>query len=183
MQSCATLVLPRLQTWLLLVHRFSVNDTGYPCMQSNNSARPMCNILPYAASVTVVIPCPGSRLQGQVLCYDDGEIEILLYLVRHEITSLKSPFGCLLTSLCLIVQATKDSGVIAGLDVLRIINEPTAAAIAYGLDKKSSSTGEQNVLIFDLGGGTFDVSIRKLQCAPLSSLSDVILSALHVLRK
>merc|ERR1712003_8573 len=56
-------------------------------------------------------------------------------------------------------QATKDAGVIAGLNVLRIINEPTAAAIAYGLDKKKSQNKESNVLIFDLGGGTFDVSI------------------------
>merc|ERR1712072_759426 len=54
-------------------------------------------------------------------------------------------------------QATKDAGVIAGLNVLRIINEPTAAAIAYGLDKKKSSDKESNVLIFDLGGGTFEV--------------------------
>merc|ERR1719270_29148 len=53
-------------------------------------------------------------------------------------------------------QATKDSGVIAGLNVLRIINEPTAAAIAYGLDKKKGAA-ECNVLIFDLGGGTFEV--------------------------
>ncbi|CAN6921741.1 unnamed protein product [Brassica oleracea] len=53
-------------------------------------------------------------------------------------------------------QATKDAGVIAGLNVMRIINEPTAAAIAYGLDKKATSVGEKNVLIFDLGGGTFD---------------------------
>merc|ERR1712223_2123315 len=52
-------------------------------------------------------------------------------------------------------QATKDAGVIAGLNVLRIINEPTAAAIAYGLDKKNQQK-ESNVLIFDLGGGTFD---------------------------
>src|SRR3954451_261349 len=52
-------------------------------------------------------------------------------------------------------QATKDAGKIAGLDVLRIINEPTAAALAYGLDKKGSET----VLVFDLGGGTFDVSL------------------------
>merc|ERR1739849_44390 len=58
-------------------------------------------------------------------------------------------------------QATKDAGVIAGLNVLRIINEPTAAAIAYGLDKKKRSK-ETNVLIFDLGGGTFDVSILTL---------------------
>ena len=57
-------------------------------------------------------------------------------------------------------QATKDAGTIAGLNVLRIINEPTAAAIAYGLDKKS--VGEKNVLIFDLGGGTFDVSILSI---------------------
>lgn len=58
-------------------------------------------------------------------------------------------------------QATKDAGVIAGLNVLRIINEPTAAAIAYGLDKKAA--GEKNVLIFDLGGGTFDVSILTIE--------------------
>lgn len=58
-------------------------------------------------------------------------------------------------------QATKDSGTIAGLNVLRIINEPTAAAIAYGLDKKGS--GERNVLIFDLGGGTFDVSCLTIE--------------------
>jgi len=60
-------------------------------------------------------------------------------------------------------QATKDAGAIAGLEVLRIINEPTAAAIAYGLDKKTQGdTGERNVLIFDLGGGTFDVSLLSI---------------------
>jgi len=59
-------------------------------------------------------------------------------------------------------QATKDAGVISGLNVLRIINEPTAAAIAYGLDKKKGAT-ECNVLIFDLGGGTFDVSILTIE--------------------
>jgi len=57
-------------------------------------------------------------------------------------------------------QATKDAGAIAGLNVLRIINEPTAAAIAYGLDKQD---GERNVLIFDLGGGTFDVSLLAIE--------------------
>ncbi|KAG7694020.1 hypothetical protein KL930_003017 [Ogataea haglerorum] len=59
-------------------------------------------------------------------------------------------------------QATKDAGLIAGLNVLRIINEPTAAAIAYGLDKKEQGKGEQNILIFDLGGGTFDVSLLSI---------------------
>lgn len=57
-------------------------------------------------------------------------------------------------------QATKDAGTISGLNVLRIVNEPTAAAIAYGLDKKKE--GERNVLIFDLGGGTFDVSLLTI---------------------
>jgi len=58
-------------------------------------------------------------------------------------------------------QATKDAGIISGLNVLRIINEPTAAAIAYGLDKKLKK--EKHVLIFDLGGGTFDVSILAIE--------------------
>ena len=57
-------------------------------------------------------------------------------------------------------QATKDAGTIAGLNVMRIINEPTAAAIAYGLDQKG---GEKNILIFDLGGGTFDVSLLSIE--------------------
>jgi heat shock protein 1/8 len=61
-------------------------------------------------------------------------------------------------------QATKDAGAISGLNILRIINEPTAAAIAYGLDKKTAgSKAERNVLIFDLGGGTFDVSLLTIE--------------------
>ena len=61
-------------------------------------------------------------------------------------------------------QATKDAAVIAGINCMRIINEPTAAAIAYGLDKKAESGGaERNVLIFDLGGGTFDVSLLTIE--------------------
>jgi len=56
-------------------------------------------------------------------------------------------------------QATKDAGAISGMEVLRIINEPTAAAIAYGMDKKS---GEKNIVVFDLGGGTFDVSLLTI---------------------
>lgn len=65
-------------------------------------------------------------------------------------------------------QATKDAGVIAGLNVVRIINEPTAAAIAYGLDKKGK---EQNILVFDLGGGTFDVSILTIDSGVFEVLS------------
>ena len=57
-------------------------------------------------------------------------------------------------------QATKDAGTISGMNVKRIINEPTAAAIAYGLDKKS---GEKNILVYDLGGGTFDVTVLCIE--------------------
>jgi len=57
-------------------------------------------------------------------------------------------------------QATKDAGVIAGLNVLRIVNEPTAAAMAYGLDKDKE---ERSIMVFDLGGGTFDVSILTIE--------------------
>src|ERR671925_322746 len=56
-------------------------------------------------------------------------------------------------------QATKEAGQIAGLEVLRIINEPTAASLAYGLDKQGS---DQTILVFDLGGGTFDVSLLEI---------------------
>jgi heat shock protein 1/8 len=82
----------------------------------------------------------------------------------------ESYLGCKITDAVVTVpayfndsqrQATKDAGTICGLNVLRIINEPTAAAIAYGLDKNKSSA-EQNVLIFDLGGGTFDVSLLTI---------------------
>lgn len=65
-------------------------------------------------------------------------------------------------------QATKDAGVIAGLNVKRIINEPTAAAIAYGLDSK---VGEKNILVFDLGGGTFDVSILTIDSGVFEVIS------------
>ncbi|XP_057436411.1 heat shock cognate 70 kDa protein-like [Lotus japonicus] len=60
-------------------------------------------------------------------------------------------------------KATKDAGAIAGLNVMRIINEPTAAGLAYGLQKKSTFVGKRNVFIFDLGGGTFDVSILIIE--------------------
>ena len=59
-------------------------------------------------------------------------------------------------------RATQDAALIAGLDCLRIINEPTAAALAYGLDKQHEQ-GEKNILIFDLGGGTFDISILTVE--------------------
>eukprot|EP00124_Ichthyophonus_hoferi_P001476 Ihof_evm1s78 gene=Ihof_evmTU1s78 len=65
-------------------------------------------------------------------------------------------------------QATKDAGAIAGLKVLRIINEPTAAAIAYGLDKNE---GEKNILVFDLGGGTFDVSLLAIDAGVFEVLA------------
>jgi len=69
-------------------------------------------------------------------------------------------------------QATKDAGAIAGINVLRIINEPTAAALAYGLEKNLK--GEKNVLIFDLGGGTFDVSILTIDEGSLFEVKSTV---------
>ena len=65
-------------------------------------------------------------------------------------------------------QATKDAGTIAGLNVLRVVNEPTAAAIAYGLDKTG---GERNIIVYDLGGGTFDVSLLSIDDGVFEVLS------------
>lgn len=66
--------------------------------------------------------------------------------------------------------ATKDAGRIAGLEVLRIINEPTAASLAYGFERKSNET----ILVFDLGGGTFDVSGMKFHAPFLSDLNNLL---------
>ncbi|PNX57513.1 heat shock protein, partial [Trifolium pratense] len=60
-------------------------------------------------------------------------------------------------------KATIDAGAIAGLNVMRIMNEPTAAAVAYGLDKITNCVGERNIFVFDLGGGTFDVSLLTIK--------------------
>ncbi|KAJ0593300.1 putative Heat shock protein 70 family [Helianthus annuus] len=76
-------------------------------------------------------------------------------------------------------QATKDAGTIAGLNIIRIINEPTTAAIAYGLDKNTSITKEMKVLIFDLGGGTFDVSL-VLQGESSTSTSNHLLGHFNI---
>jgi heat shock protein 5 len=73
--------------------------------------------------------------------------------VKHAVITVPAYFNDAQRS------ATKDAGLIAGLDVLRIINEPTAAAIAYGMDKKQ---GEKSIIVFDLGGGTFDVSLLTI---------------------
>ncbi|KIL69687.1 hypothetical protein M378DRAFT_97519 [Amanita muscaria Koide BX008] len=106
--------------------------------------------------------------KGEVKQFSPEEISSMVLTKMREIA--ESYLGATVTNAVVTVpayfndsqrQATKDAGTIAGLNVLRIINEPTAAAIAYGLDKKVS--GERNVLIFDLGGGTFDVSLLTIE--------------------
>ncbi|KAI9179390.1 Heat shock protein ssb1 [Blastocladiella emersonii ATCC 22665] len=107
---------------------------------------------------------------GETKTFSPQEISAMVLVKMREIAEMK--IGQTVSKAVVTVpayfndsqrQATKDAGSIAGLDVLRIINEPTAAAIAYGLDQKNKEAkGEKNVLIFDLGGGTFDVSLLTI---------------------
>ena len=107
-----------------------------------------------------------AHYQSELKTFSPEEISSMILIKMKEIA--ESYIGETVTDAVITVpayfndsqrQATKDAGHIAGLNVLRIINEPTAAAIAYGLDKKEQ---EQMVLIFDLGGGTFDVSLLAI---------------------
>jgi heat shock protein 1/8 len=109
------------------------------------------------------------EFKGEQKVFSPEEISAMILVKMKEIA--ESYLGSDVTDAVITVpayfndgqrQATKDAGAIAGLNVLRIINEPTAAAIAYGLDKKTKGDGEQNILIFDLGGGTFDVSLLTI---------------------
>jgi len=111
------------------------------------------------------------EFKGEQKTFSPEEISAMILTKMKEIA--ESYLGTAVTDAVITVpayfndgqrQATKDAGAIAGLNVLRIINEPTAAAIAYGLDKKGKgeASGELNILIFDLGGGTFDVSLLTI---------------------
>lgn len=112
--------------------------------------------------------------QGQVKIFHPEEISSMVLYKMKQIA--ETFLGSIVTDAVITApayfndsqrQATKDAGTIAGLNVLRIVNEPTAAAIAYGLDKQSGQENgqpvEQFVLVFDLGGGTFDVSVLCIE--------------------
>src|SRR3954451_22952143 len=111
-----------------------------------------------------VVPGPNDAVRFEVRGKQYSPEEIAAMILRKLAEDAGKQLGERVTEAVITVpayfndsqrQATRDAGTIAGLEVLRIINEPTAAALAYGLDKKGSET----VLVFDLGGGTFDVSI------------------------
>ena len=114
------------------------------------------------------VPCIEVEYKNETKQFLPEEISSMILIKMKEIA--ESYLGDAVSDAVITVPAyfndaqrtaTKDAGAIAGLNVLRIINEPTAAAIAYGLDKQSSE--ERNVLIFDLGGGTFDVSLLTIE--------------------
>ena len=124
---------------------------GFPFEVVEDSGKPKINV----------------TYKGESKTYHPEEISSMLLVKMKEIA--ESYIGSDVVDAVITVpayfndsqrQATKDAGQIAGLNVLRVINEPTAAAIAYGLDKKGA---ESNVLIFDLGGGTFDVSLLSIE--------------------
>ena len=114
-----------------------------------------------------VVPGPDDAVRFQINSKDYAPEEISALVLRKLVEDASKYLGEKVTEAVITVpayfndaqrQATKDAGRIAGVEVLRIINEPTAAALAYGLDKKSNET----VLVYDLGGGTFDVSILDI---------------------
>ncbi|KAG8343329.1 putative Hsp70 protein MreB Mbl protein [Trypanosoma vivax] len=125
---------------------------------------------PFKVLVSGGKPVIQVEYQGEIKTFFPEEISAMVLVKMKEVA--EAFIGETVTKAVITVpayfndsqrQATKDAGTIAGLEVLRIINEPTAAAIAYGMDKKNDPTKkERNVLIFDLGGGTFDVSLLTI---------------------
>jgi heat shock protein 1/8 len=124
-----------------------------------------CKLFPFLVKSDNNKPCIEVTYKNELKTFRPEEISSMVLTKMKE--TAESYIGEIVTDAVITVpayfndsqrQATKDAGMIAGLNVLRIINEPTAAAIAYGLDKKE----EKTVLIFDLGGGTFDVSLLSI---------------------
>lgn len=121
-----------------------------------------CKLVPYK-----VVPGPNDTVKFELRGKQYAPEEISAMVLRKLVDDAAKYLGEKVSDVVITVpayfndaqrQATKDAGKIAGLNVLRIINEPTAAALAYGMDKKANET----ILVFDLGGGTFDVSILEV---------------------
>jgi len=135
---------------------------------TDNTVQKDKKLLPYKIVNKNTKPYIEVDVSGSAKAYSPEEISAMILIKMKE--TAEAYLGTKVNDAVVTVpayfndsqrQATKDAGQICGLNVLRIINEPTAAAIAYGLDKKGS--GEQNVLIYDMGGGTFDVSLLTIE--------------------
>src|SRR4030095_2550500 len=139
----------------------AVMEGGKPkVIENSEGARTTPSIVAFTKDGERVI---GQPAKGQ----DDSPSQISAFIPQKMKETAEAYLGEPVTQAVITVpayfndaqrQATKDAGKIAGLEALRIINEPTAAALAYGLEKKSSGT----IAVYDLGGGTFDVSILEI---------------------
>lgn len=122
--------------------------------------------MPYEIANKDGKPTIRTEVKGEMKTYSPEEISAMILIKMKEIAETylgKKVINAVVTVPAYFNdaqrQATKDAGTISGMNVVRILNEPTAAAIAYGLDKKQ---GEKNIMVFDLGGGTFDVSVLTI---------------------
>ncbi|XP_078153017.1 heat shock cognate 70 kDa protein-like [Carex rostrata] len=135
-----------------------------PCVQSDKKIWPFKVIEGNDDRPNIIVD-----YQGEEKHFAAEEISAMILTKMKEVA--EAFLGCTVKDAVVTVpayfndaqrQATKDAGAIAGLNVMRIMDEPTAAAVAYGFDKKKNSSVKKNLLIFDLGGGTFDVSLLSI---------------------
>ncbi|RYR15042.1 hypothetical protein Ahy_B04g071773 [Arachis hypogaea] len=153
------------QSRVEIIHNDQGNRTTPSCVAFTDQQRLIGDAAKYQAAFN-----PTNTVFGQKKRFSPEEISAMVLTKMREIAEayLESHVNNAVITVPAYFndsqrKATKDAGAIAGLNVLRIINEPTAAAIAYGLDKRADCARKRNIFIFDLGGGTFDASLLTIK--------------------